>query len=70
MQASQAISREIELEQLLRSLMQILIENAGAQTGYLISKNLGEWTIEAACELVEDENACATPKYRTKACKD
>ena len=36
MKAAQAISSEIELEQLLRSLMQILIENAGAQTGFLI----------------------------------
>ena len=36
--ASQAISSEIELNQLLRSLMKILIENAGAQTGFLIWK--------------------------------
>ncbi|WP_347269518.1 PAS domain S-box protein [Trichocoleus sp. FACHB-90] len=60
MKAAQAISREIELKQLLRSLMQILIENAGAQTGYLILENSGEWSIEAACELNADENACAT----------
>ncbi|MBC1236823.1 PAS domain S-box protein [Nostoc sp. 2RC] len=60
MKASQAISREIELKQLLRSLMQILIENAGAQTGYLILENSGEWSIEAVCELNTDENACAT----------
>ncbi|MDI9640624.1 PAS domain S-box protein [Geitlerinema splendidum] len=60
MKASQAISREIELKQLLRSLMQTLIENAGAQTGYLILENSGEWLIEAACELNADENACAT----------
>jgi len=60
MKASQAISREIELKQLLRSLMQILIENAGAQTGYLILENSGEWSIEAASELNADENACAT----------
>ncbi|MBE8968550.1 PAS domain S-box protein [Nostocales cyanobacterium LEGE 12452] len=60
MKASQAISREIELKQLLRSLMQTLIENAGAQTGYLILENSGEWSIEAACELNTDENACAT----------
>ncbi|MEP0874042.1 PAS domain S-box protein [Trichocoleus desertorum AS-A10] len=60
MKASQAISREIELNQLLRSLMQTLIENAGAQTGYLILENSGEWSIEAACELNADENACAT----------
>ncbi|MBD2465550.1 AAA family ATPase [Oscillatoria sp. FACHB-1407] len=60
MKASQAISREIELKQLLRLLMQILIENAGAQTGYLILENSGEWSIEAACELNGDENTCAT----------
>jgi len=60
MKASQAISREIELKQLLRSLMQILIENAGAQAGYLILENSGEWSIEAACELNADENAWAT----------
>ncbi len=60
MKASQAISREIELNQLLRLLMQTLIENAGAQTGYLILENSGEWSIEAACELSADENACAT----------
>ncbi|MEG4989832.1 PAS domain S-box protein [Microcoleus sp. BR0-C5] len=60
MKASQAISRKIELNQLLRSLMQTLIENAGAQTGYLILENSGEWSIEAACELNADENACAT----------
>jgi PAS domain S-box-containing protein len=60
MKASQAISREIELEQLLRSLMQTLIENAGAQAGCLLLENAGEWTIEAACELVDGEGVCAT----------
>jgi predicted ATPase len=60
MKASQAISSEIELDQLLRSLMQILIENAGAQTGFLILENSGEWVIEAACELNDGANVCAT----------
>ncbi|MBD2261308.1 PAS domain S-box protein [Pseudanabaena sp. FACHB-2040] len=60
MKALQGISREIELKQLLRLLMQTVIENAGAQTGYLILENSGEWSIEAACELNADENACAT----------
>jgi PAS domain S-box-containing protein len=58
--ASQAITREIELEPLLRSLMQILIENAGAQIGYLILENAGDWRIEAACELADNETVCAT----------
>ncbi|MDZ8227261.1 PAS domain S-box protein [Nostoc sp. ChiVER01] len=63
MKASQAIYREIELEQLLRSLMQILIENAGAQTGFLILENAGEWVIEAAGQLNDnddDENVYTT----------
>jgi PAS domain S-box-containing protein len=59
MKASQAISSEIELERLLRSLMQILIENAGAQTGFLILENLGEWAIEAYGDLHDGENVCA-----------
>ncbi|HEY9826659.1 MAG TPA: AAA family ATPase [Stenomitos sp.] len=58
MKASQAISSEIELEKLLRSLMQILIENAGAQTGYLLLENAEQWTIEAACELTDGEQSC------------
>ncbi|MEH2153301.1 AAA family ATPase [Nostoc sp.] len=60
MKASQAISSEIELDQLLHFLMQILIENAGAQTGCLILENAGTWAIEAACELNDGENVCAT----------
>jgi PAS domain S-box-containing protein len=60
MKASQAISSEIELEQLLRTLMQILIENAGAQAGYLLLENAGEWTIAANCELAEGERVYTT----------
>ncbi|WP_414586166.1 AAA family ATPase [Scytonema sp. PCC 10023] len=55
MKASQAISREIELEALLTSLMKILIENAGAQTGFLILENAGKWVIEASGELNDGE---------------
>ncbi|MEH2238500.1 AAA family ATPase [Nostoc sp.] len=62
LKASQAISSEIKLDQLLKSLMKILIENAGAQTGILILENSGEWLIEAACELNDSdgENAYTT----------
>ncbi|MBD0263808.1 MAG: SpoIIE family protein phosphatase, partial [Tolypothrix sp. Co-bin9] len=45
--ASQAISGEILLEQLLQNLMKILIENAGAQIGYLVMKSQEQWLIEA-----------------------
>jgi PAS domain S-box-containing protein len=59
LKASQAIASEIELDQLLRSLMRILIENAGAQTGCLILENAGTWAIEASCELNNGEHVCA-----------
>ncbi|MBW4428932.1 MAG: AAA family ATPase [Nostoc desertorum CM1-VF14] len=60
MKASLAISSEIELDQLLRLLMKILIENAGAQTGFLILENSGKWVIEASGELMEGDNIYAT----------
>jgi predicted ATPase/signal transduction histidine kinase/CheY-like chemotaxis protein/tRNA A-37 threonylcarbamoyl transferase component Bud32 len=47
MKASEAISGEIILDKLLSRLMQMLIENVGAQTGYLILENQGKWLIEA-----------------------
>jgi len=60
LKASQAISSEIELEQLLCSLMKLLIENAGAQTGFLVLENAGVWAIEASCELNKDKNSDTT----------
>jgi class 3 adenylate cyclase/GAF domain-containing protein len=45
--ANQAISSEIMLDNLLTSLMKILIENAGAQRGYLILADQGKLLIEA-----------------------
>ncbi|MDJ1184156.1 trifunctional serine/threonine-protein kinase/ATP-binding protein/sensor histidine kinase [Roseofilum casamattae] len=47
--ASQALSGEIELEALLSQLMQILIENAGADKGTLVLKNAGTWEVVAQC---------------------
>ncbi|MBD2387807.1 AAA family ATPase [Cylindrospermum sp. FACHB-282] len=47
LKASQAIASEIVLDKLLAKLMTILIENAGAQTGYLILPTQDEWRIEA-----------------------
>jgi predicted ATPase/signal transduction histidine kinase len=54
MKASQAISGEIMLDKLLSKLMTILIENAGAQTGFLIFNKAGEWVIEACGDLDSD----------------
>ncbi len=47
MKASQAIYGEIILDKLLSSLMKTLIENAGAQTGYLILPSQNQFLIEA-----------------------
>ena len=47
MKAAQTISSEIVLEDLLISLMRTVIENAGAQRGYLILEKDGELVIEA-----------------------
>lgn len=45
--ASQTISQEILLEELLKKLMKVVIENAGAQKGFLILEKDSGWAIEA-----------------------
>ena len=53
--ASQAISGEIVLNNLLEKLMRILIENAGARKGMLILKQNGRLIIEAEGEIDNDK---------------
>ncbi|MEW6493592.1 MAG: ATP-binding protein, partial [Cyanobacteriota bacterium] len=48
MKATQAISGEIVFDKLLANLMKIVIENAGAQKGFLILENEGNWAIAAS----------------------
>jgi signal transduction histidine kinase len=62
LKASQAIGHEIVLDKLLTNLMKILIENAGAESGFLVlhsqanSENkAGEWWIEAFGEMDKDD---------------
>jgi PAS domain S-box-containing protein len=55
MKASQAISGEILLENLIKKLMQIAIENAGAQKGFLILYKEGNLAIEAEGTLDSDD---------------
>lgn len=54
MKASQAISGEIVLDKLLTSLMRIIIENAGAQCGYLILETEGKLRIKASGSVSSD----------------
>lgn len=53
--ASQAIGSEIVLEQLLSKLMQIIIENAGAQTGFLLLETNDQLLIEAEGAVDSDD---------------
>ena len=51
--ASQAISSEIELDRLLKNFMKIVIENVGAQKGFLILRSQGRLMVEASCSVDE-----------------
>ncbi|WP_437284545.1 AAA family ATPase [Sorangium sp. So ce406] len=54
LKASQALSGEIVLPRLLEALMRIMLENAGARRGFLILKDEGRLTIEAAGDVADD----------------
>ncbi|MEG3978299.1 ATP-binding protein, partial [Microcoleus sp. herbarium8] len=54
MKASQAISSEIELDKLLKTLMRTLLECSGAQIGYLILESQGQLLVEASGEATSD----------------
>ncbi len=53
--ASQALSGEIVLEKLLSKLIKIAIENAGAQTGYLLLEKSGNLMIEARGDVAQEK---------------
>jgi signal transduction histidine kinase/FixJ family two-component response regulator len=55
MKAAQAISGEIILSNLLNQLMKNVIENAGAEKGFLILDKSGELLIEAQGNIEEDD---------------
>lgn len=55
LKAYQAISSEIALGKLLESLMKIVIENAGAQKGFLILEKEGKWLIEAESSVESEK---------------
>ncbi|MBD2444322.1 AAA family ATPase [Dolichospermum sp. FACHB-1091] len=55
LKASQAISGEVNLENLLQKLIKITIENAGARKGCLILKKEDNWVIEAEGTANNDE---------------
>ncbi|MGD2182783.1 trifunctional serine/threonine-protein kinase/ATP-binding protein/sensor histidine kinase [Lusitaniella coriacea] len=65
--ASQAISSEIVLDKLLANLMEISIENAGAQKGFLILVRGGELWIEAET-VVDSEDTIVQQSIPVKNC--
>jgi predicted ATPase/signal transduction histidine kinase/CheY-like chemotaxis protein/tRNA A-37 threonylcarbamoyl transferase component Bud32 len=48
MKASQTLSEEIVLSRLLKKMMHIVIENAGAETGFLLLLQQDHWYIQAS----------------------
>jgi len=57
MKASQALSGEIVLDNLLTKLMQIVLENAGADKGFLLLDKVGELFIAASGGIDADQIA-------------
>jgi len=55
--ASQALSGEIVLAQLLKKMMRVVIENAGAQRGILFLQQQNQWLAEAEGHLEHPEVA-------------
>lgn len=60
--ASEVIAKEQGLPNLLRTLIQILIENAGAQHGFLLLHHEGEWRVEANASV--DETGISVLQHR------
>ncbi|NEO87128.1 MAG: AAA family ATPase [Spirulina sp. SIO3F2] len=48
--ASQALSQEIELDALLNRLMQIILANAGANAALLVLRTAEQWKVAAQCD--------------------
>jgi PAS domain S-box-containing protein len=61
MKATHAISSEIEMDKLLSEVMHIVIENAGAQTGFLLMEKGDEWVVTARGDIDRAEVDVLTP---------
>jgi PAS domain S-box-containing protein len=55
MKTAQTLSREMVLERLLEKMMHIVIENAGAQKGFLLLPQNNNWFIEAQGQVDSEE---------------
>ncbi|GAA6621823.1 AAA family ATPase [Scytonema sp. NUACC26] len=57
LKASQTLTGEMVLDVLLAKIMKLVLENAGAEKGYLILNGKSQWTIEAVGNIKLDEVA-------------
>jgi PAS domain S-box-containing protein len=62
LKASQKIAGEIDLERLLANMMDLVIENAGAQRGFLIMEEDGRWRIVVGGDFVSNEALVQEPQ--------
>ncbi|MDZ7958484.1 MAG: AAA family ATPase [Aulosira sp. DedQUE10] len=67
LKASQALSSEIQLEQLLKTLMEVLMANAGAQKAALLVVKDENWVIEAIATTHESTNQRTVPSEASQA---
>jgi predicted ATPase/signal transduction histidine kinase/DNA-binding response OmpR family regulator len=65
MKASQALSQEIDLNRLLATIMQVVIENAGAEHGSLLLVEEENLILKAHCNV----EGCYTDKYQLIGCQ-
>ncbi|WP_017307017.1 trifunctional serine/threonine-protein kinase/ATP-binding protein/sensor histidine kinase [Spirulina subsalsa] len=61
LKASQTLSSEIELEQLLSTLLQTVLENAGADKGVLLMPHESKWYVEGVAQLGESARVTPVP---------
>ena len=62
LKASQKMAGEIELESLLANMMEIVIENAGAEKGFLLVEEEGQWMISASGDFERNEALAEEPQ--------
>ncbi len=55
MKGAQAIAQEVELESLLKKMLHIVIETAGAQVGYLLLEKNNKWYIEGEGRIEKEQ---------------
>ncbi|GFK92914.1 Phytochrome-like protein cph2 [Fundidesulfovibrio magnetotacticus] len=57
LKATQAISREIHLDSLLRVIMDSVIENAGAEHGFLLLPGEDDWSVAATATVAREPSS-------------